>query len=310
MDFFALLRPIEIAVSYVLVGFYNALTFLGMDGSSGWTWALSIVGLVITIRVALIPLFVRQINASRAMQLIAPDLRKIQEKYKGKKDQASREALSRETMELYREHKTNPFSSCLPILVQAPIFFALFRVLNTHIREDSGIGALTTELAHSAATSSILGAGLVESFNDASTWNVRWVAIVLIVAMVATTFWTQRQLTRKNMPASALEGPMAQQQKIMMYALPFIFVFSGPWFPIGVLIYWTTTNLWTMGQQFYVIKANPTPGSEAARALEEKRKAKAIERAEKRREEIPEEYQVEEKPAGQREQPKRKKRKK
>jgi YidC/Oxa1 family membrane protein insertase len=83
---------------------------------------------------------------------------------------------------------------------------------------------------------------------------------------VATTFFSQRQLTFKNMPASALEGPMAQQQKILLYALPFIFVISGPNFPIGVLIYWTISNAWSMGQQFYVIRKNPTPGSEAEKA--------------------------------------------
>ena len=145
---YELLRYIEIPVSYVLVGWYKALTFLGLDGASGWTWGLAIVGLVVTIRVILIPLFVRQIKAQRAMQLLAPDLKKLQEKYKGKKDQASREAMSRETMELYKTHKTNPFSSCLPLLVQSPIFFALFRVLNTHLKPDADGG----RVVHPAVT--------------------------------------------------------------------------------------------------------------------------------------------------------------
>ncbi len=87
----------------------------------------------------------------------------------------------------------------------------------------------------------------------------------MIVLMSVTTFTTQRQLTQKNMPASALQGPMAQQQKMLLYALPLIFAFSGVNFPLGVLIYWTTTNVWSMGQQFYVIRRNPTPGSEAER---------------------------------------------
>ncbi len=263
-----LLSYIEVPVSYVLVGWYKALTFLGLPDASGWTWALSIVGLVITIRVILIPLFVRQIKAQRAMQLLAPDLKKVQEKYKGKKDQASREAMSRETMELYKKHKTNPFSSCLPLLVQSPIFFALFRVLNTHLKPDADgvyhpFGALSASLAQQAHDATIFGASISQSFNGTADSTVKIVAAVLIVAMVATTFLTQRQLTRKNMPASALEGPTAQQQKMLMYMMPFIFVFSGPFFPIGVLIYWTTTNLWSMGQQFYVIRRNPTPGSEA-----------------------------------------------
>lgn len=275
-----LLLYIEVPVSYVLVGWYKALTFLGLDGSSGWTWALSIVGLVITIRVILIPLFMRQIRSQRAMQLLAPDLKKIQAKYKGKKDQASREAMSRETMELYQKHKTNPFSSCLPLLVQSPIFLALFRVLNTHLKPDAdgvfhSFGALTAKMAEQAHSSTIFGAGISQSFKDASSVTVKIVAAVLIVAMVATTFLTQRQITMKNMPQSALEGPMAQQQKMLMYMMPFIFVFSGPFFPIGVLIYWTTTNIWSMGQQFYVIKKNPTPGSEAHKVYQERLAAKA-----------------------------------
>ena len=274
-----ILQVIEIPVSYILVGWYRALAFIGFDGASGWTWALAIVGLVVTIRVILIPLFVKQIRSQRAMQLLAPDLKKIQAKYKGKKDQASREAMSRETMELYQKHKTNPLASCLPLLIQSPIFLALYRVLATHLKPDGDgvfhpFGAITAKLAQEAHESTIFGASISQSFNQAETLSVRLVAGALIVAMVATTFLTQRQITRKNMPASALEGPMAQQQKMLMYFMPFIFVFTGPFFPLGVLIYWTTTNLWSMGQQYYVIKRNPTPGSEAYKAYQAKQAAK------------------------------------
>jgi YidC/Oxa1 family membrane protein insertase len=84
--------------------------------------------------------------------------------------------------------------------------------------------------------------------------------------MTATTFLTQRQLMSKNMPADALTGPYAQQQKMLLYVLPLVFAVGGIAFPIGVLIYWTTSNLWTMGQQFYVIRNNPAPGTPAAKA--------------------------------------------
>jgi YidC/Oxa1 family membrane protein insertase len=265
---------LEAAVSTVLVGFEKAFEFLGLSSTSGVTWALSIVGLVITIRTLLIPLFVRQIKATRAQQLIAPDLRKIQQKYKGKRDQASREAMSRETMALYQKHGTNPFASCLPIILQAPIFFALFRVLRYHLQPIDGVfqgfGPITSDLAKDAYNAQLFGAPISQSFNGAEVSTVKWVAAILIVMMVTTTFLTQRQITRKNMPKAALEGPQAQTAKIMMYAMPFIFVFSGPWFPIGVLIYWTTTNLWSMGQQYYVIRRNPTPGSEAERLFKER----------------------------------------
>ena len=99
-------------------------------GASGFTWALSIVGLVIVIRIILIPLFVKQIKASRGLQMIQPEMQKIQKKYKGKTDPASRQAMTQETMALYKESGTNPFASCLPILLQSPVFFALYRVLN------------------------------------------------------------------------------------------------------------------------------------------------------------------------------------
>ncbi len=275
MDFFGWLYPLEWVVANIMVLVHQGLTFLGMDSGSGLTWALSIVGLTVVVRMALIPIFVRQIKAQRAMQMIAPELRAVQDKYKGKKDQASREAMTKETMALYSKHKTNPFSSCLPLLLQAPIFFALFRVLNYRMQGDGeAIGLLNESLRLEAHDALLFGAPLHETFIGTQTVSVRIIATILIVAMVSTQFFAQRQLTMKNMPASALEGPMAQQQKMLMYALPFIFVISGPNFPIGVLIYWTVSNVWSMGQQFYVIKRNPTPGSEAERVFKERQAEK------------------------------------
>jgi len=308
-----ILYPLEWVVAAIMVVWHGFFDLIGLNPDGGAAWALSIVGLVVTIRVILIPLFVKQIRSSRAMQMIAPELKAIQAKYKGKKDQASREAMSRETMELYATHKTNPFSSCMPMLIQAPIFFALFRVLNglaTYAQPGhEGIGLLTHELAVSAENATIFGAQLSDKFTSGDA-TVKIVSAVLILAMVATTFTTQRQLTRKNMPKSALEGPMARQQQMIMYALPFVFILTGPNFPIGVLIYWTTTNLWTMGQQYYVIKRNPTPGSDAERLYLEKKRQKELHRAIKRGETTMEQVEAEERAAieaarGQRQQPKK-----
>ena len=305
-----LIYPLEWVVAAIMVVWHKAFSFIGLDPAGGAAWGLSIVGLVVTIRVILIPLFVKQIKASRAMQMIAPELKAVQAKYKGKKDQASREAMSRETMELYAKHRTNPFSSCMPMLVQAPIFFALFQVLNTKLKS-GGIGLLTPELAAQAEDATIFGAKLSESFlQTTGNPSAKIVSAVLIIAMVATTFLTQRQLTRKNMPKAALEGPMARQQQLIMYALPFIFIITGPNFPVGVLIYWTTTNLWTMGQQYYVIKRNPTPGSEAERIYIEKKEAKELAHAIKRGETTLEQIEAEKAAAveaarGQRQQPKK-----
>jgi YidC/Oxa1 family membrane protein insertase len=127
MDFIGLiLWPIKWVIELILVAFHSMWTFFGLDPDAGLTWVLSIVGLVVVVRAALIPIFVRQIKSQRRMLEVAPHLKKIQDKYKGKKDQYSREAMSRETMELYKRTGTNPLSSCLPLLLQMPIFFGLF----------------------------------------------------------------------------------------------------------------------------------------------------------------------------------------
>ncbi|MFF1531110.1 membrane protein insertase YidC [Cellulomonas sp. NPDC058312] len=310
--FDGLLYPIMVAVAWIMVQFHSLFDFLGLDPAGGLAWGLSIVGLVIVMRIILIPLFFKQIKASRGMQLLAPDMKKIQAKYKGKTDPASREAMSRETMELYRKHGTNPFSSCLPILAQSPIFFALFRVLNSlpalasgdYVRDN--LGPLTQDLASQAEQASIFGAPLSATFMNAAEFgdaavHVRIVTILLVVAMSATTFLTQRQLTMKNMPPAALEGPMAQQQKMLMYVFPLIFAFSGVNFPIGVLLYWTTTNLWSMGQQFYTIRRMPAPGSQAEKALKARQAKKAAHKGITIEEDRP---TIEERPvSGQRQQP-------
>ncbi|MBF0688092.1 MAG: membrane protein insertase YidC [Cellulomonas sp.] len=308
-----LLFPLMVAVAWIMVRFHDLLTWVGLDPASGAAWALSIIGLVIVMRILLIPLFFKQIKASRGMQLVQPEMQALQKKYKGKSDPASREAMSREMMELYKKHGTNPFASCLPILLQSPIFFALFRVLyslpqlasGTYDRADA-IGPMTAELAAQAETATIWGAPLSGTFLQADgNWHIQLVTVVLIVAMSVTTFTTQRQLTMKNMPPAALQGPMAQQQKILLYMLPLIFAFSGVNFPIGVLLYWTTTNLWSMGQQFYTIRRMPAPGSEAEKAFKARQARKAAARGQAVEDAAPT-VVIEEKPRGQRQQPKRK----
>ena len=313
--FDSMLWPIMVAVAWIMTTFHSLFDAIGLDPAGGAAWALSIVGLVIVIRILLIPLFFRQIKASRGMQLIQPELQAIQKKYKGKTDPASREAMSRETMELYRKHNTNPFSSCLPLLLQSPIFFALFRVLNSLQALANGdyprpaIGTLTQELAAQAESATVFGAPLSGIFLRAEDTATRVVSVVLIIAMCITQFTTQRQLTMKNMPKAALEGPMAQQQKVLMYVMPLIFAFSGVNFPIGVLIYWTVTNIWSMGQQFYTIRRMPAPGSEAERLLKERQARKAAHHGVVAVDEKP---VIEERPAsgGQRQQPVRKNRQK
>ena len=124
-----LLWPLKVAVAWVMVTIHKALVLIGFPDGPGIAWVLSIIGLTIVVRLLIMPLFVKQIRASRGMQLLQPEMQALQAKYKGKKDPESRQRMNEEMMALYRKHGTNPMASCLPILVQMPIFFALFRVL-------------------------------------------------------------------------------------------------------------------------------------------------------------------------------------
>jgi len=283
MDIFgAILAPFKWLVSAIMIGFHDGLSFIGLPAANGWTWTLSIIGLVLVIRAALIPVFVKQIKAQRGMQLLQPDLKKLQDKYKGKTDQLSRQAMAQEQMAMYKKHGTNPFSACLPMLIQMPFFFALFQVLSgisSAKAGGTGIGAMNVDQVKQFDESSIFGAPLSASLlhggggNQTAVWVL---SIVMILAMTASQFITQKQIMAKNMSEDAMASPFMRQQKMMLYILPLVFGVGGINFPIGVLIYWTTTNLWTMGQQFFVIRRMPTPGSPAAKALAERRAAKGL----------------------------------
>ena len=267
-----ILWPIKWVVELILVAFHELWSFIGLDPNAGLTWVLSIVGLVLVIRAALIPIFVRQIKSQRRMLEVAPQLKKIQDKYKGKKDQFSREAMSRETMELYKKTGTNPLSSCLPLLLQMPIFFSLFSVLSNaqHVNANGtrvpGVGLLNPRLSESFGTSSLFDiAPLHLAISTANGNNaVIVIAIIMIILTTGSQFITQLQIMSKNQSAEMKASPMFKQQRILLYLLPLVFAFSGYTFPLGVMFYWLVSNFWTMVQQFLVIRNMPTPGSEAA----------------------------------------------
>ncbi len=265
----AIMTPLYYLTSFVLVAFHRL--WGGIFGpDSGASWVLSIIGLTVVIRAALIPLFVKQIKSSRNMQLLQPKVKELQKKYGH-----DREKLAAETMALYKETGTNPFASCLPILLQMPIFLALFRLIDHAVKHpNEGRALLTSGLSGSFANATLFGAKISDSFTSTNMTGVRILAGVLVVAMTATTFLTQRQLMSKNMPADAMTGQYAQQQKMLLYILPVVFAVGGIAFPIGVLFYWTTSNLWTMCQQFYVIRNNPAPGTPAAKAKQDRDAAK------------------------------------
>lgn len=268
-----ILAPLLWLVSWIMIGWHWLFAELFGVQHDGANWALSIIGLVIVIRILLIPLFVRQIRSQRKMQLLQPQLRELQKRYKG-----DRERLQQEMMKLYKNTGTNPFASCLPILLQAPFLFSLFRVLDG-IAKDSPRGAFANasneHLFVSAGQAKIFGAELAESFLTTEVTATRVVAVIMVIGMVVTQFITQRQIMRKNMPKEALEGPFAQQQKILLYVLPLVFLFSGVYFPLGTVLYWLTSNFWTMGQQLYVIRRMPAPGSDAEKAQQRRQAEKA-----------------------------------
>ena len=301
-----ILNPLYIAVSWVIISIHKLVSPV-FGKTSGVSWALSIIGLVVLIRIILIPLFVKQIKSQRALTALQPHLKEIQKKYKD-----DRQKQSEEMMKLYKEHKTNPLASCFPILAQAPIFFSLFTVLNGIGKNPPKAHGVLTQLdVDNAAKATIFGAKISQTFLGSTDGNVKLVTVLLIAFMSLTTFTTQRQLMVKGMPKmDSSNNMMLQQQKIMLYLFPIIFAVSGVNFPIGVLIYWSTTNLWTWGQQFYVIKRNPTPGSPAYEELQKKRAAKNPAAATENIDGATEGSLIDPDTKGQRQQPNKKKKKK
>jgi YidC/Oxa1 family membrane protein insertase len=241
---------------------------MGLQSVSGISWVLAVVGLVLVVRSALIPVFVKQIKSQRNMMLVQPELKKLQDKYKGKTDRDSRERMAREQMELYKRTGSNPLSSCLPLLLQMPIFTSLFFVLNDAGNNKSGVGLLTQEMAVSFSQAEIFGAKLSDTFFGSDLINVKIIAGVMIVAMTASQFITQKQIMTKNQNPDVQNSQFMQTQKILLYVLPFVFLISGVSFPLGVMTYWLVSNFWTMGQQFLVIRNMPTPGSIAHKERE------------------------------------------
>ena len=246
------------AISWVLLRWHDLFS-LFMPAGNGWTWVLSIVFLVITLRLILFPLFVKQIHSMQAMQKLQPKIAAVRAKHKNDK-----QAQTRAMMEVQREAGVNPLGGCLPLLAQTPVFISLYHVLR-HLQpgRDPTLYGWSKSKFDSAVGAKILGAPLPASFRSstdelqrlsADTSSTRIVIIVLLVLSCAATFITQRQSYARN--KDNLEGQQATIQKFMLYVLPFGLLFTGILFPfpLGVLIYWVSNNLWTMGQQYYIFK--------------------------------------------------------
>ncbi len=224
-------------------------TYAGLPLLGAWPWAWAIVTLTVVVRVVLLPLAIKQINSMRGMQQLQPEIKRIQKKYKTDRDlmrknpekfRAQRQKQQEEMMKLYKEHNVNPVGGCLPLLLQLPIFFALFRLLFDEARVtelETARFFFVDGLTQTPWT--LLGAGFT---GYAGAW-------VLVVLMGATTYFSQRQMMANN-PAAADQPHM----KIMLYVMPVMLTVFAVNFPIGVVLYWVTTNFWTMGQQWIMFR--------------------------------------------------------
>jgi YidC/Oxa1 family membrane protein insertase len=246
------------AISWILLTWHTVwdailpgAAFLGTN----WEWILAIVFLVVTLRVILFPVFVKQIKSQRAMQALSPQIKALQEKHKGDK-----ETLQKEMMELYRKEKANPLMGCLPMFLQIPVFLGLLHVLR---RLQPGnplknIYGWSVDQFNSATAARLFTAPISDSFATGNG-TTKVVATILVLIMTVTTYMTSRQMILKTGWAEDPQQKMIQ--RLMLYGIPASLLFSGfvyP-FPIGVVIYWVTNNAFSLAQQQWVLRKYPPP---------------------------------------------------
>jgi YidC/Oxa1 family membrane protein insertase len=247
-------------VAQLIVWIHSGLSLV-FPKDSGWAWGGAIILLTVFFRILLFPLFVKQIHASRKMQELNPKVQALRKKYKNDKQR-----LNQEVMKLYQENGANPLSGCLPILVQMPVFIGLFQVLRRISDADRGEGvfAVTPDLVQSAQHANIFGAHIPDTFlnalgDDPKSWSAIVVTGLAVIISSCTTFFTVRSsMRRAKLQQGAMDenNPMMQAQKMMVFLAPFFGLF-GLGFPLGVLMYWVTSNSWTLAQQHYIYKRYP-----------------------------------------------------
>jgi YidC/Oxa1 family membrane protein insertase len=255
------------AISWILLLWHSAWDAIGVPVDavlgSNWSWIFAIIFLVVTVRVILFPVFVKQIKSQRAMQALQPKVKELQEKHKG-----DRETLQKEMMELYRKEKANPLMGCLPMFLQTPVFLGLFHVLRrlSPTNPRPTLYGWSKEQFASAASAKLFNAPISGKFGStaaemsalaASGTTVKIVAGILVAIMITTTYLTSRQMILKTGWAEDPQQRMVQ--RLMLYGIPVSLLFSGSIFPIGVIIYWVTNNLFTLGQQQWVLRKFPPP---------------------------------------------------
>lgn len=265
----AVMVPVQTSISWVLLHAVQLLGLVGLAPTQGATWFAAVALLVIAIRLALIPLTLRQIRSARATAAMTPHLRALQARYRGRTDAESRRSMAEESAALRREHGAGPLG-CLPMLLQAPIFYGLFRVLRS-VSQDHGIGQLEQTLVDQANGATMLGARLADTVLTARTGTGHVVAVLVVVAAALATLVTQRRQHRLNTPLQDPGEPTAALARVMVHLAPVMLVLSGLWLPLGVLTYWLVSNLWALGQQLVVIRYLPTPGTPAHARYTERR---------------------------------------
>jgi YidC/Oxa1 family membrane protein insertase len=237
--------PILEGLGAVLTWLHDVVANVGFLESAAWGWA--IILLTLLVRILLLPLAIKQTRSMRAMQKLQPQMKELQKKYKVdrsllKKDpeqyKAKKQKLNEEMMALYQREGANPAASCLPLLAQAPVFLALFWTLRYMDELRGAEFYFFTAVGDGGLEQIVRGAG--------------WPGWLLILLMSGTMFLSQKQMMSRN-PMQA-EGPMAQQQKIMLYAMPVFLAFISLNFPMGILLYWVTTNAWQVAQQWIILK--------------------------------------------------------
>jgi YidC/Oxa1 family membrane protein insertase len=258
------------SISWILLSWHSLWQKLHVNSALGtnWAWILSIVFLVVTIRVVLFPVFVKQIKSQRAMQALQPKVKELQEKHKG-----DRETLQKEMMELYRREKANPLMGCLPMFLQIPVFLGLFHVLRRldPQKHNKDLYGWTVSQFDSASHAKLFTAPIAAKFNstaaeltrlDANGTTVKIIAAILVLTMMTTTYMTTKQMI--NRTGRAVDPQQRMIQTLMLYGIPASLLVSGALFPIGVIIYWVTNNLFSLGQQQWVLRKYPPPALAAA----------------------------------------------
>ena len=263
-----ILNPFYDAVAWVLMRIHAILS-VPFGYNSGWSWALAIIFLVVLMRLILVPLFVKQMHAQRKMAALAPQVAALRKKYKNDK-----QTMNQEVMKLYQENGANPLAGCLPLVVQLPVFFALFNVLRA-IAEGKTIYGLTPAVVYSARHADILSATIADRIVTSplppyhlapGPLSAKIVIGITVLISATTTFLTVRQSVKRGIGQVGQDpnNPMANSQKYMMYIAP-LFALSGLYWQFGLVLYWVTTNVWTLGQQFILFR-NFTPITAAADA--------------------------------------------